>query len=114
MPVVKHQVTAYKYEFRSTESENVAIVYLQSDAELVCTVAFVDSDEPLPPPQENVAGWVAVAYRYDWLRDTIDMLRNENPVFFTWSREARIARITTEEEPVGEEERRGLLSWLFG
>lgn len=114
MPDIKQEITSYKYEFRSTESENVALLQLIANNQLLCMAAFIDGNDPLPPPKENIAGWIAVAYRYDWLNDVIDMLRSEKPVFFTWSRESRIARITTEEEPVGEGEKRGLLSFLFG
>lgn len=35
--------------------------------------------------------------------DAIDLLRNEQPVFFQWS-DATGARLSTEQEPVGEEE----------
>jgi hypothetical protein len=66
--------------------------------------------------QENVAGWVAVALRSSQLHDLVDMLRNEKPVYFTWTGDpGGVARITTQEEPIGEEERRrGLLGFLFG
>lgn len=114
MPDKKREITSYKYEFRSTESENVALLYLKADNQFISMAAFVDSDDPLPPPKESVTGWIAVAYRYNWFHDVIDMLRSEKPVFFTWSKESKIARITTEEEPIGEEEPHRLLSFLFG
>jgi len=116
MPEQSHEVTSYRYEFRRVGSENVALVELESDGRLVCRVALIEGGDPLPAPQENVAGWVAVALRADQLRELIGMLRNEKPVFFTWSGDpGGIARITTKAEPIGEEERRaGLLSFLFG
>ncbi len=42
------------------------------------------------------------------------MLRNEAPVYFAWSSEAQVARITTEEEPIGEEEYKSFWQLLFG
>jgi hypothetical protein len=112
----QHRVTNYKYEFRRAGAENVALVDLEADGQLVCRVALIEGDEPLPPPQENVAGWVAVALRSSQLHDLVDMLRNEKPVYFTWTGDpGGVARITTQEEPIGEEERRrGLLGFLFG
>jgi len=116
MPEHNYQVTNYRYEFRRAGSENVALVDLEADGQLVCRVALIEGDPPLPAPQENVAGWVAVALRTSQLRDLIDMLRNEKPVYFTWSGDPDgLARITTQAEPIGEEERRrGLLGFLFG
>jgi hypothetical protein len=116
MPDVMRRVTTYKYEFRRVGSENVVLVDLEAEGELVCRIALVEGDEPLPAPQEHVGGWVAVAMRSSQLHDLIDMLRNEQPVYFTWSgAPANIARITTQEEPVGEEERRrGVFGFLFG
>ena len=96
MPDAMHRVTTYKYAFRRVGSENVALVDLESEGERVCRIALVESDEPLLAPQEHLAGWVAVALRSSQLRDLIDMLRNEKPVYFTWSgAPAGIARITS-------------------
>jgi hypothetical protein len=42
------------------------------------------------------------------------MLRNEEPIYFSYSRESQVAIISTEEEAIGEEERKGLLKYIFG
>jgi hypothetical protein len=42
------------------------------------------------------------------------MLRYEKPVYFTWDDSTHMARITTEDEPVGEEEHKSLFKFLFG
>ena len=39
----------------------------------------------------------------DQFRDAVDLLRNEKPVFFQWS-DSTGARLSTDQEPVGEEE----------
>jgi len=39
----------------------------------------------------------------DQFPDAVDLLRNEKPVFFQWS-DATGVRLSTEQEPVGEEE----------
>jgi hypothetical protein len=112
MPTVSSEVKSYQYEFRAVEGENVALLYLFDDQNrLLSMVAFEERTGPLPGPQENPAGVVFLTYRRSDLPFIIDMLRNEKPVIFTWSREQRVARITTKEEPVGEEESKSL--WLF-
>ena len=113
--MARTEITGYQYDFRNTADENVAIVLLLNNDDLLCMAAFVDNDEQeLPPPREHINGMIYVSYRYKWLRDIIDMLRNEEPVYFSWSRNSQQAIISTEKEPVGEEEHKGLLKFLFG
>lgn len=113
--MAKTEITGYKYDFRNTADENVAIVLLLNKDQLVSMLAFIDNDkQELPPPREGLNGVVYVSYRYKWLNDIIDMLRNEEPVFFIWHRADQNAVITTEEEPIGEEERKSFFKQLFG
>ena len=42
-----------------------------------------------------------------------DMLRNEKPVYFSWSPESQSIRLSTNKEPVGEQELRRLFSFLY-
>jgi len=112
--MAKTEITGYQYDFRNTAGENVAILLLLNDDDLISMVAFIDSEEELPPPREGLNGVVFITFRYKWLSDIIDMLRNEEPVYFSWNRETENAWITTEEEPVGEEEYKGLFKYLFG
>lgn len=115
MPETKTHIDHYQYEFRSAGTENVAILYLFNDENtLLAIAAFVDGDEPLPGPKESTSGTVTLTWRRSDLPAVIDMLRNEAPVYFTWSSEAQVARITTEEEPVGEEEYKSFWQLLFG
>lgn len=107
------EIRTYSYEFRSTPDQHTMLLYLFGRRdELVCVAAFVDRDGPLPGPQESDAGVVTVTYRHADLLPIIDMLRNEKPVTFTWLPEDRVATLTTDEEPVGEEERRRWLDAL--
>jgi len=107
-------VINYKYEFRSIGIERIAVVYLFSDDDLLCMAVFVDNDEPLTPPTESLSGHIYMTYKMSWLSGITEMLRNERPVYFTWNSDVQIASITTEEEQIGEEEKRGLLSFIFG
>lgn len=113
--VKKIEVTDYKYELRNMADENIAIVYLINKNDLICMSVFHDSDdEDLPPPREGLNGVVYVACKFNWLKNIIDMLRNEKPVFFLWHRENQIATLSTENENVGDEERNSLLKFIFG
>ena len=108
------KVKNYRYEFRSIGTERIAVVYLFSEDDLICMAVFVDNNEPLTSPAESISGHVYVTYNYSWLSGIFDMLRNEKPVFFTWNSDVNIASITTEDEPIGEEEKRGFLASIFG
>lgn len=113
--MARTKITSYLYDFRNMPDDKVAILMLLNNNDLLCMAAFIDDDEtPLPAPVEGLNGVAYVSYRYKWLRDILDMLRNEEPVYFIWNSNDQYAVITTEKEPIGEEERKGLLSYLFG
>jgi hypothetical protein len=113
--MAKKEITAYRYDFRNLPDENVAILLLFNNNDLLCMAAFIDEDkQELPPPHEGANGVVFVSYRYKWLSNIVDMLRNEKPVFFDWNRQEQLAFITTSEEPVGEEEYKSFWKHLFG
>ena len=113
--MAKTEITGYQYDFRNMSSENIAFVYLMHKDKLISMAAFIDNDEQeLPPPREHLNGVVHVSYRYKWLSDIIGMLRNEEPVYFIWHRTDQNAVITTEKEPIGEEEHKSFLKQLFG
>jgi hypothetical protein len=107
MPATTYEVTTYRYEFRRSATGSFAVVWLSSGDRLVCSAAFVDGGRPLPPPNESANGVITMSLRASSLHDVIDMLRNEKPVYFLWSPEAKLASITTFAEPVGE----GEIAW---
>ena len=111
--VRQHKINKYKYEFRNSGPENVGVLYLFENKELICMAVFMEQGE-LPVPQEGLNRVVSLAYHFDWLQPMIDMLRNEKPIYFTWDDSSQTARISTDEEPVGEEEHRSLLKFLIG
>lgn len=112
--VRKHKINRYKYEFRASDPENIAVLYLMEHKDPVCMAIFLGDGEELPAPKEGLNGLIYIAYPFEWLKNVIDMLRFEKPVYFTWDESTRMARITTEEEPVGEEEHKSLFKFLFG
>lgn len=111
--VRKHKINKYKYEFRNSGPENVGVLYLFENKELICMSVFLEQDN-LPIPQEGLNRVVNVAYPFSWLQPTIDMLRNEKPIYFTWDDSSQTARLSTDQEPVGEEENTSLLKFLLG
>jgi hypothetical protein len=111
--VRKFKINKYKYEFRASEAENVGVLYLMEKKEPVCMAVFTNASE-LPPPREGLNGVIYTAHPFEWFDKVIDLLRNEKPVYFTWDASAKMARITTDEEPVGEEEHQSLMKFLFG
>lgn len=115
MADINAQIIRYQYEFRSLPNENVEIVFLfGSEDKFLAMVVFVEGPESLPGPKETPSGLVVLTYRRVALPAFIDLLRNEKPVYLTWASQSRVARITTEREPVGEEEFRSFWAQLFG
>ena len=112
--VRKHKISKYKYEISASGPENVGVLYLIENGKTVCVAIFTDEKGELPPPREDLNGIVYTAYKFNWLQSATDMLRYEKPVYFTWDQSAKVARITTDEEPVGEEEHKSILKFLFG
>jgi len=111
--VRKYKINKYKYEFRSSGAENVGVLYLMEKKDPVCMAVFTHEQE-LPPPREGMNGVIYTAHPFEWFANVIDLLRNEKPVYFTWDPSSKMARITSDEEPVGEEEHQGLIKFLFG
>jgi hypothetical protein len=104
MPAVTHEIATYKYEYRRTRHGAVGVIWLSSAERLVAAVACVEGDGPLPPPHQGLGGTVSLTLRAAAMPGLVDMLRNERPVFFTWSPETRFTTIGTAAEPVGEAE----------
>lgn len=114
MPDVQAEISHYNYELRVTPDERAGLLALHAPDRALAWIAFVEEGQPLPPPQQNMNGTVSAAFRFEQLQETIDMLRNEKPLVFTWAHEQRVMRITTKQEPIGEEEHRSVLETLFG
>ena len=116
---IEHAVIRrYQYEFHSQFTESGAndhvLLYLYDDDDaLAAVVAFVDDEHELQRPAEHVGGHVAVEMHARHLAPVIDMLRNEKPVVFSWAPESGVVRVSTQQEPVGEQELRRMFSFLY-
>lgn len=118
MSIEHTKIRRYQYEFHSQFSEDGArdhvLMYLFGDEDtLAAVVAFVDDARVLHPPAEHAGGHVAVEMHARHLQPMIDMLRNEKPVVFSWARASGVVRISTQQEPVGEQELRRMFSFLY-
>lgn len=119
MTAENNRIHRYQYELRvepdgdGTRQVGLLYLYGSRDSLLAVCAAVGESGEPLSAPVESPNGHVAVQLAPGQLDTLIDILRNEKPIYFGWSPEARIARITTADEPVGEQELRKLLSFLY-
>jgi hypothetical protein len=66
-------------------------------------VRFYDGDT-LPADQRDDAGFVTMHLPASMIPSTVDVLRNENPVYIEWKKDQKGPRLTTYLEPVGEGE----------
>ncbi len=118
MGVTNHRIASYQYEFRQEPSRgeplSLGVLYLYDQHKsLLAVLVFRDGAGSTDLPQEMPDGHVTAQFSQAALRPFIDMLRNEKPVYLSWAPETQSLRVSTDAEPVGEEERRKLLSWLY-
>lgn len=66
-------------------------------------IRFYDGDT-FPADARNEAGFVTLSLPASMLMNTVDVLRNENPVYLEWKKGQPGPRLTTYLEPVGEGE----------
>jgi len=118
MTATSHRIASYQYEFRvepgQPDSLGLAVLYLYDEHKtLLAMLVFHDKGGQGELPRQAAAGYVTAQLPRGQLGDLIDMLRNEKPVYFSWTPETQSVRITSDEEPVGEQELRKLLSWFY-
>ena len=111
-------VRRYQYEFlaepgKKGATESAMLYLYGSEDVLLAMILFHDTGEPVEEPREHDTGVITAHCPRAQLRDYIDMLRNEKPVYFCWSRETQKLVLASHMEPVGEQELRKLFSWLY-
>jgi len=112
------RIEKYQYEVRTRLRdgvvESVALLYLYAEQhEFLAVVAFVSDDHELEKPELSPNGQVTAELHLHQQAPIIDMLRNEKPVYFSWSADRQEISLSTAEEPVGEQELRRLFSWMY-
>lgn len=118
MTTENYQIDRYQYEIRMDADKHSGrqkdLLYLYGTGDkLVCVVAFVDDKQEVSAPRQMEEGYVAAQLRLSSLNSVIDMLRNEKPIYVSWSSGDERLRIATGPEPVGEQELRKLFSFLY-
>ena len=109
-----YRINSYSYEFRNMPEENLALLYLREDNKLVCMLAFHDKrDEDIPPPREDENGIIFSVCRFSWLRNILDMLRKEKPVFLYWDLNKQTLSLQSDENTVNDRAKTKLLDYFF-
>jgi len=118
MSVENYRVDQYQHQFVNepfeASSRCVSTLYLYSeDKEMLCAIACVPGKTDFAKPEKSANGFVSIEVGEFQMTSLVDMLRNERPVYFSWLEDTQTVRITTNQEPVGEQELRKLFSFLY-
>jgi hypothetical protein len=116
--VTNRQVRHYECEMvlsANTKAPGpLGFVYLYGEGrELLASLGFHADPARLKPAEEQADGTILASLLREELPVLIDLLRNEKPVFLRWTSATATLRLTTGEEPVGEEELKRMFSWLY-
>ena len=79
-----------------------AYIHCFHDGENVATCIFHNNEGHVPPNEKESDGRVELNYPISRFDSVIDLLRNEEPVFFLFVESSRLGYIATNKEPVGE------------
>ncbi len=115
---IHYTIHRYQYEihnqYTDKGSNDHALLYLyDKDDNLAAVIVFVSDDKPLETPVETTPGHIALQFHEQHMPALIDMLRNEKPVMLSYSESTKVARISTQQEPVGEQELKRLFRFLY-
>jgi hypothetical protein len=92
----------------------VAFVYLfDEQRQLLASIACHSDPARIRPAEQQENGVILASLAREELPTLIDLLRNEKPVFLRWEEATSTLRVTSGEEPVGEEELKRMFSWLY-
>ena len=78
-------------------------LYGEDSRERLGSIKFHDPEMQLPNDRQS-GEEITMHLRSERLKNVIDILRNESPIYFVFVDAFRIARLSTSEEPVGEAE----------
>lgn len=111
-------IRRYQYEFlaepgKKGSTESVMLYLYGANDVLLAMILFHDIGEPTPEPTQHDSGVITAHSPRASFHDYVDMLRHEKPVYCCWSAETQKLVISSNLEPVGEEEMRKLFSWLY-
>jgi hypothetical protein len=89
--------------------QKAGIVITSDDASAVCYLTFYADSVPALPENRLIVHssgtrQIYVSCRYSDYANTVDLLRNEKPLFFLFREEIGFFRIGSGNEPIGEHE----------
>ena len=108
--LIVSEINHYWVHFQAGHTENSinhprAIVKCYQDDDFVLQLNFYPDNEKLPENYYDVKSKL-VYLRYHLLMypNIMDLLRNEKPIYFSYSEKSKVGYIRTGKEPVGEGE----------
>ena len=111
MPVTTTEIAKYSTFVHSDGNPNLfaATVWLYgTSSQCIGFIGFYRDGVAAPGNHfRSDLGYPLVSYRYDSFASTLDLLRNEKPLYFTWYDylpTRAFASIGTSREPIGENE----------
>ena len=118
MTAENHRVDQYQYELvqdsvEGSTRELMLLFLFDEKGELLCNIAFVPEGQQALQAVPSSSGHITVQLPVTQCDRVLDMLRNEKPVYFSWSPGSQSVRLSTNKEPVGEQELRKLFSFLY-
>ena len=87
---------------RPTGGYREAIYLYDENGNTVARLRF--TRDTIPPPSVGASGSYILYYTRGEYRDVVDMLRNEEPIYFWWGGETSVSYVRTGREGVGEGE----------
>ena len=108
MKSIVSEINQYWVHFQAGHSkENLiyprAIVKCYHDDDFILQINFYPDSKTLPENYYDVKfKLVYLRYRLSMYPNIIDLLRNEKPIYFSYSQKSKVGYVRTGKEPVGE------------
>jgi len=108
--LIVSEINHYWVHFQAGHTENSiiyprAIVKCYLDDDFVLQLNFYPDNKKLPENYYDVnSKLVYLRYHLSMYPNIIDLLRNEKPIYFSYSDKSKVGYIRTGKEPVGEGE----------
>lgn len=115
MKIIDNEITQYWIHFQAGSHEPnrvypTALVKCYNEEDFVLQLNFHPDNKKLPEIHyDNRNKLVYMHYPMSMFPNIIDMLRNEKPIYFHWTRELNQGFLRTGKEPVGEGELEAVL-----
>jgi hypothetical protein len=108
MKLIVSEINHYWVHFQAGRTENNlvyprAVVKCYHDEDFVVQLNFYPDNKSLPENYYDVNSKLAyLRYPLSMYPNIIDILRNEKPIYFSYSQKTKLGYIRTGKEPIGE------------